>query len=63
MNTSKYSYLSNVITCVVLTGYNISLFAIYPSIILWLSALACVCMTLLVVTDVSTKEYVSKCSE
>lgn len=63
MNTSKYSYLSNVITCVVLTGYNISLFAIYPSIILWLSALACVCMTLLVATDVSTKEYNVKCSE
>lgn len=57
MNTSKYSYLSNVITCVVLTGYNISLFAIYPSLILWLSALACVCMTLLVSVDVAGKEH------
>lgn len=47
--------LENLWIALVLTGYNIVLFALYPSLFLWISSLFTVCMILWLATVYENK--------
>lgn len=48
--------LENLSVALVLTGYNIVLFALYPSLFLWVSSLFTVCMILWLATVYDSKK-------
>lgn len=48
--------LENLWVALVLTGYNIVLFALYPSLFLWVSSLFTVCMILWLATVYDSKK-------